>query len=121
MVQTKFDIPTSNMGNDINNIAISVSYLKGGINYFNYKHENRGIYVTINPEKITHESGYTTRSFMMFSNGSFKVCVRVLNRKSQKQINEIAEKIAPHVNEIAQYVEVGDKQSVYDLLMRVCE
>lgn len=119
MQKTKFDIPTNKMGADTNNISIEVTYQKGGINYFSYNTERRGVYVLVRPEKIADRGGYVSRSFDLFGNMTFKICVKELARKSQKAIDTIAAAVEPHVQELAQHIELGDKEGFRRLLNKI--
>lgn len=116
-MQTSFDFPTSSYGTDYNNINISIDFHKGGINYFNYKHESKGIYVHVNVEKLSHDRGFTTRSFMMFGNVSFKVCVLKLERKSTKKLMQLAEVLKQHASEIACLIDAKKTQDAVDYIV----
>lgn len=119
MQKSKFDIPTDNMGTEVNNIAISVTYQKGGINYFTYKNERRGVYVSIRTEKVRDEGTYTARSFDLFGKMTFKVLAMETARKSQKAIDRVAAEIEANAQEIARRVENEDKEGVRDLIVKV--
>jgi uncharacterized protein with von Willebrand factor type A (vWA) domain len=74
----------------------------GGINYFNYKDEPRGVYFCVSAVKIEHRNGMTIESFMMGQNKGMKMLVRPLERKSAKQVAAMAQLISPKVADIVE-------------------
>ena len=85
---------------DATHIKVEVGYLKGGLNYFTYKEEPRGVYVSVSPVTLEDRpGGYQTESFTAFS--GFKTCVKELKRKSDKAVQEVAAKLEPKVEQIA--------------------
>lgn len=117
-MRTSFDFPTTNFGSDYNNINVSIDFNKGGINYFTYKHENKGIYVHVNVEKLSRERGFTCRSFTAFDNVSFKVCVLPLERKSTKKLMQLAERLERHAEQIACLI---DEKKIDDAVRYIAE
>lgn len=77
-------------------------YAMGGINYFNYKTEPRGIYFSISAVKIELRDGMRIESFMMFGNKGRKTLLLPLERKSAKQLEKLAALIAAKVAEIVE-------------------
>lgn len=67
-------------------LEIELSYLKGGINYFNGRSEKRGFYINVTPVKITKCDGYSTKEFAMFH--GIKGLFKEVSRFSQKILNE---------------------------------
>ena len=80
-------------------IKIEVRYLKGGLNYFTYKEEPRGVYVIVTPVEVKDQGGYEMESFTAFS--GTKCCVKALKRKSEKAEQEVWAKIDPMCERIA--------------------
>ena len=100
---------------DSNILAIEVDYYKGGFNPFTGKQEGRGVYVHVRPEKVENNC----RSFNPFGEFTFKILVKNLNRKSQKQIDMVGEKIAPHIDGLVAIAETKDKRAFYDKVMSI--
>lgn len=81
-------------------IKIEVRYEKGGLNYFTYKEEPRGVYVSISPVTLEDRpGGYQMESYTAFSGTKF--CVKELKRKSDKAVQEVAAKLEPKAEQIA--------------------
>lgn len=55
-------------GSHATHLKITLNYNKGGMNYFTYKDEQRGIYLGVSPVKIEKKEGYSTESFMVLKN-----------------------------------------------------
>lgn len=75
-------LPLAMNGQRENFLEIKVYYHLGGINYFTYKHEERGYYISVTP---VAKSGYTTIT------GAFtgiKQCMIPCNRQSKKRADE---------------------------------
>ena len=98
-----------------NTLTIEVDYHKGGFNPFTGKQEGRGVYVLVRPSKV--ENGM--RSFMLFGEFTFKILVKEMGRKSQKQIDMVGERIAPHIDELVAIAETKDKHAFYDKVMSI--
>lgn len=75
----------STVDDDTTHIEITLFYDEGGINYYNYKTNSRGYYLTFTP--VTIEEG--SKSFMMFS--GFKKLVQQTARFNQKKFDELVE------------------------------
>lgn len=82
-------------------LKVQVFYAKGGMNYFNYKTEPRGYWVSIQPVNVDrNENGVVWESFDMFS--GYKVFLLEVKRKSDKaykQAIELAESKIPEMVE----------------------
>ena len=104
----------------LDELKITVDYQKGGYNYFSGNYNEGGVYVYLTPVKrgpvcvscvITgsqHESGY-------------KIMLKPLNRKSQKQIDLMAARVMPKAQQIADLYSEGLHQEVYKLIKQLIE
>lgn len=82
---------------------ISVSYNKGGMNYFNYKQEARGYYVHVMTGVDRKErNGFISEGMMMF--GGFKICLCTVKRASAKTEAAVVAQVAAEIERIAQVV-----------------
>lgn len=80
----------------ITHLKIEVYYNLGGINYFTYRTENRGYYLSVTPVKRETKGGFVSESYTAFT--GIKQCIKQVTRKSAKAEAE-AEKIAEDVME----------------------
>jgi hypothetical protein len=82
--------------------SIKVSYNKGGLNYFTYKVDDRGYYLTITPVELQQHDGYTTESFTIFSGLKKKLkTVKRQSKKAQAEAVELSEQfIQPMIDNI---------------------
>lgn len=82
-------------------LKIEVYYHKGGLNYFTYKNEPRGYYVSVLPVEIQRmDNGIVMESFAAFS--GIKSFLKEVSRKSNKGYNDaciIAEGVIPELTE----------------------
>ena len=97
-----------------NFIIVRTFYDKGGFNYFTYKDEKRGIYLSLQPVKVEERDGYSMESFEGFS--GIKFFIKELNRKSDKQITLVDSKIENVINEFCRLFEEGKRQELSSLL-----
>lgn len=73
-----------------NVLSLSVSYSKGGINYFTYKDEPRGYYLHITPQKLeSREFGAVWQTVM---GSGCKLFLHSVQRQSEKQQKIAVEK-----------------------------
>lgn len=75
-------------------------YAKGGMNYFNYKMEPRGIYLGMSAVKIEHRNGMRIESFVMFQNKGIKILLLPLERKSAPRLAKMAAFLGPQIAEV---------------------
>lgn len=64
-------------------IKVEVFYSLGGINYFNYKIEPRGYYLSAKEVERTDRGGYVSESYAVFGNG-LKILLKEVKRQSKK-------------------------------------
>lgn len=97
-------------------VKISISYTKGGMNYFSGEMNKRGIYLYIQP---TTESGstYTILGNSRVCGG--KIFIRELSRRSQKAENTAWTIITPFLDEIVQDFTIGRNDLIFALLRRI--
>ena len=65
---------------------VSVSYNKGGFNYFTAKSDERGYYLNVRPVILEVHDGYTTESYMVFS--GYRHLLKTVKRQSPKALSE---------------------------------
>lgn len=78
---------TTNLDNESNVLSIMVRQASGGINYYNGKREERGIYIYFCKEKYVKQNGYVTREYMPFDDCNFKILAETNKRKNQKRLD----------------------------------
>ena len=99
----------------LDELKIDVDYQKGGINYFNGNIEKRGIYIVVKPCRRHHGIVSTMICGNRHANG-YKVLIRELGRKSQKQIDFVADKVMPFAEKIADLYSEEKHNEIYDLI-----
>jgi hypothetical protein len=99
----------------LDELRVRVSYQKGGINYFTGDIESSGVYVSLTP--VHRNNGIVGQTIDgNLHNSGYKVLIKELGRKSQKQINLVAEAVLPKAEQIADYYSEGQHQAVLNLL-----
>ena len=78
---------TINLDNENNVLSITVQQQSGGINYFNSKTEERGIYIYFCKEKHIKENGYVVRQYMPFEECNFKLLAEANKILNGRNIN----------------------------------
>ena len=104
----------------LNELRITVDYQKAGYNYFSGNFSEGGVFVYLTPVR----RGGCIVSYTMLGNQhecGYKVLMKPLNRKSQKQINLIAEKVLPYSQQIADLYSEGKHGEVYNLLKSIAD
>lgn len=92
----------STKGDKVNNVRVSLYYSLGGINYFTYKNEPRGYYVSVSPEYVEHKDGYTATEYRAFS--GFKDVLVECTRQSKARAEEAKEIFNERLNEYVDYI-----------------
>lgn len=78
-------------GKRVNNLRVELYYSLGGYNYFTYREEPRGYYLSVSPVDYSNKNGIITEMYGAFS--GIKECIKTVTRKSKKAEAE-AETIA---------------------------
>lgn len=85
-------------------LKISVSYEKGGYNYFTGKQSQRGYYLYVKKVKVDrHEDGVTMESFVLYTSG-YKEILLETKRKAQKYYDLAVEKMDSRWTKLAELV-----------------
>jgi len=112
--------PIAHVGNNYDELRINVDYQKGGINYFSGNIEDSGVFVYLTP---VHRDGISVGQTICGDQhvSGYKILCKPLNRKSQKQINLVAEKVLKHASEIADLYSDRKHQEVFNLIKTLTE
>ena len=51
---------------EVNQIEVELYYSAGGMNYFNYKHEERGYYLSVSPYKFSVDGHFQSKRSLSF-------------------------------------------------------
>lgn len=105
-------------GEPLNKLRLNVDYQKGGVNYFSGDYSGSGVYIYIQP--CTYNNGIigTVITGKQHLDG-YKILLKELNRKSQKQIDLMAEKVLPYAQQIADLYSDGRHQDIYNLVKSI--
>lgn len=102
----------------LDELKVNVDYHKGGYNYFSGDMEANAIYVYITP--IHRGDMFTTYTLLGDHHScGYKIKLKELSRKSQKQIDLMAEKVIPHSKEIAELYSDGKHCEIFNLIMEL--
>ena len=94
-----------------NHVDVEVSYDKGGINYFNYKTDPRGYSVVVRGLKVEPptDGRFGSESFMMVTGPGYRVFLKPGERFNAKVLRELALKVAPVAETVADALAAGDQ------------
>ena len=102
----------------LDELSVRVDYQKGGFNYFSGDMESGGVYVYLTP--VHRGNGFISHTIDgKTHNMGYKILIKELNRKSQKQINIVAELIMPKAQEIADLYSTGNHREVYNFIKEI--
>jgi len=116
-VQFTTPIKTGYFTNELNMLRIEVSYDKGGYNFYGGSIDGRGVYCILTP---VHKEEIYESSIIDGNrhNTGYKVFLKPLSRKSQKQIDLCAEKIMPLSDKIVALYEEGKHEEIVLMLKK---
>ena len=90
-------------GDKVNRLRVRLYYDLGGINYFTYKNEPRGYYLSVTPEEVSDRgNGFICVSTTMFS--GIKALVKNVQRQSKKSAEEAIKLAEPKIQQLVDYV-----------------
>jgi hypothetical protein len=102
-------------GSELKQLRVMVDYEKGGMNYFSGNIYESGVKVYLTPCTLTN--GIVTQTILGAQHVcGYKVMLKAINRKSQKQIDIMADKILPYAQQIADLYSDGRHQDVVKLI-----
>ena len=102
----------------LDELRVRVDYQKGGFNYFSGDMESGGVYVYLTP--VHRANGFISQTIDgKTHNMGYKILIKELNRKSQKQINIVAELIMPKAQKIADLYSTGNHREVYNFIKEI--
>ena len=85
----------------LDELRVRVDYQKGGYNYYTGNVESNGVYVYLTP--VHRVNGIVSQTIDgNIHNSGYKVLIKELGRKSQKQINLVAEAVGQHARKKVQ-------------------
>ena len=119
-VYVSLKTPIKSASSVYDELRINVAYQKGGINYFSGNIEQSGVFVYLTP---VHRDGICVGQTICGDQhvSGYKILCKPLNRKSQKQINLVAEKVLKHANEIADLYSDYKHREVFNLIKTLVE
>jgi len=105
-------------GEALDELCINVDYQKGGINYFSGNYSDSGVFVYLTP---VHRDGICVSQTILGKQHEcgYKILLKQINRRSQKQINLMAEKVLPYAQQIADLYSDRKHQDVYNLIKSI--
>jgi hypothetical protein len=105
-------------GSILNELRIKVDYQKGGVNYFSGNYSDSGVYVFLTPVRRGNGFESFTITGSQHTSG-YKILLKQINRKSQKQIELAAAKVLPYAQQIADLYSDVKHQDVYNLIKSI--
>lgn len=116
ILELKTPVVTTNQV--LNKLRIVVDYQKGGVNWFSGNYHDGGVYVYITP--CSYKDGIIGQVITGKTHcDGYKILLKGLNRKSQKQIDLMAEKVLPYGQQIADLYSDAGHQEIYNLIMSI--
>ena len=105
-------------GEPLDELKINIDYQKGGINYFSGNYSDSGVFVYLTP---VHRNGICVSCSILGQQHEcgYKILLKQINRRSQKQINLMAEKVLPYAQQIADLYSDRKHQDVYNLIKSI--
>lgn len=88
--------------NDTQHIEVSVYYSKGGMNYWTYKNEPRGYYLSVTPVVRRIGNGFVSTEYQCFS--GTKVLLNEVSRKSKSAYNKALESYKGELGRLMEHV-----------------
>lgn len=102
-------------GGEDNTVQISVTYDKGGLNYFTYKQEPRGYQLTVSPCKVGE--GFVRHSLNLGGGGiGRRFFVAPATRFNGRRFETLINAIAPHLDTLAAALVVQDYERIREVV-----
>jgi hypothetical protein len=99
----------------LDELSIRIDHQKPSFNYFYGGYDKGGVYVYLTP--VHRENGFVSQTIDGNThNMGYKILIKELGRKSQKQIDIAVERIMPFAETIGEVYGEGNHQQVYNLI-----
>jgi hypothetical protein len=102
-------------GDTLKQLRVQVDYQKAGWSILSGDRSESGVYVYLTPCNNINGIIQQCITGETHTNG-YKILLKQINRKSQKQIDIAADLIIPHAQEIADYYSDYKHQTVYNFI-----
>lgn len=89
-------------GHEVNSLRVELYYSLGGMNYWTYKQDSRGYYLSVTPVERIQRNGYTTEGYITGS--GVKMLIKEVSRKSVKAAAEAEVLAQSHIQELVDYI-----------------
>lgn len=96
--------------NDMDQVKISIDYSLGGYNNMTGQFNHRGYYLHFTPVKVNQFDTYSSEMTQLFHPKSYKMCICIVNRKSQKKQDELEAILKDNYRKMAELYEEDDKK-----------
>lgn len=102
----------------LDKLKVEIDHAHGGCSFLTGENYESGVYVFLTP--CTHKNG-VTRTYWDGNTHTmgYKILLKEMSRKSQKQINLAADLIIPYAQQIANYYSDGNHPAVYKFIMKL--
>jgi|GEM_PF-3042796 len=77
-------------------LKVVVSFRQGGLNYWDYKQEEKGYYLSVTPVKRENHDGYSTETSTLFT--GYKSFIQTGNRFNRKQLTQLFQNVVNDYN-----------------------
>ncbi len=84
---------------DVTHLKLSVRHEAGGINYFDYKHERKGVYIGFQPMTVERTEYGSVERFTAFT--GMKFLLEETTRMDRKKVAKHADRIFPMAEALA--------------------
>ena len=97
-------------------LCIDVSHRDGGMNFFSYKNEQKGVEVSFSKKEIVEKDGYKSMTYSPMDNCNFRLLMYPYNRRSQKQIDR-AKQYIDEIGDVLFELWINNKkQEIFELI-----
>jgi len=116
--ELKNPIPGSRPEEPLNELKLEINYQLGGHNWFSGDIDSRGVFLSLTP--VRRCNGFISiRIDGKLHTMGYKILLKELGRKSQKQLNLAAERVLPFAGAIADLYSEGKHNEIVQLVKKV--
>ena len=113
--ELKTPIQGSRPEEPLNELRVEVNYQLGGHNWFSGDIDSRGVFLSLTP--VRRGNGFiSTRIDGKLHTMGYKILLKELGRKSQKQLDLAAERVLPFAGAIADLYSEGKHNEIVQLV-----
>ena len=108
--------PLENVVDDLDEVRVSLYHTTGGINYYSYKNEKAGWYLSFSPVHVERSDAFESQRTILFHERAFKMFCNESKRFSAQRLEKLSKILDEHIDLIVELYDNKEDEMLYQLI-----